>query len=99
MTKRMVSLLMALVLMVGIFAVPAMAAGAPDDGIELYGLVIRCPKCERDCYVSTRAVKTSQYIMVRCGSDGLKKHYLFNLQRSEDCSSCTYFKDLSLIHI
>ena len=44
MTKRIVSLLMAVMLVIGIFAVPAMAA-QDDDGIELYGPVIRCDNC------------------------------------------------------
>lgn len=35
---------MALVLTIGIFAVPAMAA-QDDDGIEPYGQYVRCPSC------------------------------------------------------
>ena len=34
-SKRLVSLLMVLVLMLGILAVPALAANAPDEGIVL----------------------------------------------------------------
>lgn len=44
MTKRFVSLLMALMLIIGIFAVPAMAT-SPDDGVEPCGIVISCPHC------------------------------------------------------
>ena len=44
MTKRIVSLLIAVMLVVGIFAVPAMAA-QEDDGIELYGPMMRCDNC------------------------------------------------------
>lgn len=91
--KRLVSLLMAMALVVGIFAVPAMAANATDDGIEPYGLVISCPRCGKTCNVRERAIKTNKYIMVTCGSGGQKKHYLYNLQKCEDCPSCGYHRD------
>lgn len=48
MTKRLVSLLMALMLVVGIFAVPAMAA--KDDGIEPCVVVTRCDYCDGPIY-------------------------------------------------
>ena len=43
-SKRVVSLLMALVLVVGIFAIPAMAATA-NDTAEPYGVTTQCPWC------------------------------------------------------
>jgi hypothetical protein len=43
--KRLVALLMALVLMLGILAVPALAANAPDEGIDPQSQVIKCPRC------------------------------------------------------
>lgn len=66
-SKRLVSLLMALVLVVGIFAIPALAATA-DDTAEPYGVTTPCPRCgnptrARDYYTySTRQSKNECYL-------------------------------------
>lgn len=66
MTKRVVSLLMALMLVIGIFAVPAMAA-QDDEGIEPYGPVTRCDNCGASISTSSTETWTEwNYVYTGC---------------------------------
>lgn len=49
MSKRMVSLLLAVMLVVGIFSIPAMAATG-NNADETYGISMPCPKCGSSTY-------------------------------------------------
>ncbi|MEY8313368.1 hypothetical protein AALA61_15670 [Oscillospiraceae bacterium 42-9] len=86
--KRLVSLLMALMLVIGIFAVPAMAA-QDDDGIELYGPVIRC-----DCgaSISTSSTETwNESGFIYTGCDLTSKTHIHEVAyrcTGYRCSSC-----------
>lgn len=87
MTKRMVSLLMALVLMVGILAVPAMAASQGDEGIMPHGSV--CPICRGNCIVSItnewRAESRSSCVHGKNGYDIISRKYVIT---KTSCTGC-----------
>lgn len=93
MTKRIVSLLMAIALMLGVFAIPALAA-APDDTAEPYGVTIPCERCGAPAY---RTAKTENVVIwVEKGNCTAKpnvghNHTLVNYYYLTSCSKCSWF--------
>lgn len=84
-SKRLVSLLMALVLMVGILAVPAMAA-TPDTA-DPQTEVIQCPECGRPAQTSFKYVKSGHYKMTLCSENWLSqhRHYEYYIYKQASC--------------
>lgn len=96
MTKRIVSLLMALMLVIGIFAVPAMAA-QDDEGIELYGPKIRCPNCNASITMpSSQTWAENGTVYTTCyKSKDLHAHFKSWLVTGWRCPSCGAWTETS----
>lgn len=88
-SKRLVSLLMALVLVVGIFAIPALAATA-DETAEPYGVTIPCERCGSPSYRST--VTSDVTIRVESCNLNSRAHYhtIRNYYYLTSCSKCSW---------
>ena len=83
--KRLVSLLMALVFMIGIIAVPAMAA-TPDTA-DPQAQTIECPKCGGAALTSFKYEETGYYEYQLCSVNwfALHRHYEYKKYK---CASC-----------
>ena len=84
--KRLVSLLMALVFMIGIIAVPAMAA-TPDTA-DPQVQVIKCPKCGGDALTSFKYEETKDKRPMKCSINPLSFHQHYKVIKYK-CASCS----------
>jgi hypothetical protein len=97
MKKRLVSLFMALMLIIGIFAVPAMAA-QEDEGIEPYVLVSMCGSCNGTLYdTDSETWKEEGTVRIFCSKDLTHKHnhtkvWQFTGIRCRSCGQMTITK-------
>lgn len=86
MTKRFVSLLMAVMLIIGIFAVPAMAAQG-DDGIDPHAPWTHCSNCQASVPVNTYSRSEDKYQTCR-EPYGMHLHRKVYQYKDYSCSSC-----------
>ena len=85
MTKRMVSLLMALMLVIGIFAVPAMAA-QEDEGIEPHTQWTHC-SCGASVAIGSWTKSGSEYKTCK-NSSSYHRHDMRYRYTGYTCGSC-----------
>lgn len=85
MTKRIVSLLMAMMMAVGIFAIPAVAHEDTDE-IQPRGLTMMCPDCRGTAYEAFQTVWTGASEKRSCSTHGGQCTYK-EYQRQK-CFSC-----------
>lgn len=87
MAKRLVSLLMAVMLIVGIFVVPAIAA-QDDSGIMPRGPV--CMKCQGNCTVTTSTVwrATGNKVSCKHGLNGYDEYTKEVVITKTVCDKC-----------
>ena len=83
--KRLVSLLMALVFMIGIIAVPAMAA-TPDTA-DPQAQVIECPKCGGDAEACFKYEATGNKQPMKCSLNPTAFHQHYEYAKYK-CASC-----------
>lgn len=91
--KRMLSLVLAVMLVMSVFVLPASAA-APDDEVEPCAEYIRCPKCYfYDAYVTdTYERYVSTKYVESCGSlAGAHPHDVYGYYISYNCTNCGAF--------
>lgn len=89
--KRLISLLITLMLVVGVISVCAYATG--DEGIEPYGQVIQCPNCYNGAAtVSAPNVRTTRDWVSGCNSyTSPHYHEITRSYLTYDCKNCGTF--------
>lgn len=88
MTKRIVSLLMAIMLVIGVFAIQA-AATSPDDGIEPYAEWTHCSSCGASVRVDS--YQTTENVRQTCKEPyGIHIHHKTYQCKSYSCSCGNY---------
>lgn len=88
-SKRLVSLLMALALVVGVFAIPALAA-TPDDTAEPYGVTIPCDRCGAPAYRTSQTEKVVIWVSSCSSKPKGHNHTIVNNYYLTSCSSCSW---------
>ncbi|WP_322200760.1 hypothetical protein [Acutalibacter intestini] len=93
MTKRLVSLLMALVLTIGIFAIPAMAA--TPEAEELYTIGGHCAYCGNTVEIIINTSITTEYRICKKSSTH-HPHKVTYEDHSYWCSKCNHRYSMGL---
>lgn len=100
MTKRIISLLMAIMLVIGVFAIQA-AATSPDEGIEPHGPVVECYNCGAAVPTSfSRTWEESGTVNIPCIKDsGKHPHDKIWRVTGSQCPKCGAWTETNRVTI